>query len=313
VGSDEGKSIAHDSAEAAGSPVSSAGSPVSSAASPLLRVPDDWAVWAFSDPHGVATGLDAALVASGLVDRDLRWVAAPGTALVGCGDYVDRGADSRGVVELLRRLQVEAAAAGGAVVLARGNHEHLLHGLATGAASTFALWLAYGGRATLDSFGVGALDPADPRATMAGIERTAPGIIGWLDALPHAIRWRDVLFVHGGLVPGHGPDDLGRTTLEHLWIREVFFTSSWRAGAFAGFQAAGIERVVFGHTPQPDGMRVLHGGRSLAIDTNACGNPQMDHDARRLLTLVEVGDAGDLGGARSVVVDTKNAPDGRPV
>ncbi|MHB8892371.1 MAG: metallophosphoesterase family protein [Candidatus Limnocylindrales bacterium] len=274
-------------------------------------MPDDWAVWAFSDPHGVATGLEAALVDSGLVDRDLRWAAAPGTALVGCGDYVDRGTDSRGVVEILRRLGDEAAAAGGAVVLTRGNHEHLLHGLVTGAAQSFDLWLAYGGRATLESFGLGALDPVDPRASVARIEDAAPGIIGWLDALPHAVRWRDALFVHGGLVPGHGPDDLARTTLEHLWIRETFFGTPWRSGAFAGFEAAGIERVIFGHTPQPDGTRLFHGGRSLAIDTNACGNPQMAHDARRLVTLVELGDGGGLDGVRSVVVDTLDAPDGR--
>jgi serine/threonine protein phosphatase 1 len=279
---------------------------------PVLRVPDDWAVWAFSDPHGVASGLRAALIESGLVDVDLRWAAPPGTALVGCGDYVDRGADSRGVVQLLRRLGDEAAAAGGAVVLARGNHEHLLHGLATGRDHAFELWLAYGGRATLDSFGIGPLDPTDPRTTVAGIEEAAPGITGWLDALAHAVRWRDVLFVHGGLVPGHGQDDLGRTTLEHLWIREAFFGTPWRSGAFAGFEAAGIERVVFGHTPQPDGTRLFHGGRSMAIDTNACGNPQVPRDARRLMTLVEIGEGAGLGGVRTVIVDTKGAPDGRP-
>lgn len=280
-------------------------------ADPIVHVPDDWAVWAFSDPHGVATGLEAALVAGGLVDRDLRWAAAAGTALVGCGDYVDRGADSRRVVALLRRLQGEAAAAGGAVVLTRGNHEHLLLGLATGAARTFDLWLAYGGQATLDSFGIGLLDPADQRASVARIEDVAPGIIGWLDALPHAVRWRDVLLVHGGLVPGHRSADLARGTLEHLWIRETFFGTPWSSGAFRGFQADGIERVVFGHTPQPDGTRLFHGGRSLAIDTNACGNPQLPGEARRLVTLVELGDGDALDGVRSVVVDTRHAPDGR--
>jgi len=37
---------------------------------PLIpQVPDDWTVWAFSDPHGVATGLEAALVQAGLLDK----------------------------------------------------------------------------------------------------------------------------------------------------------------------------------------------------------------------------------------------------
>src|SRR3954447_3682763 len=86
----------------------------------IPRVPDDWTVWAFSDPHGVASGLEPALVEAGVVDGSLRWAAPPETALVGCGDYLDRGLESRRVVELLRRLEVEAAEAGGSVVLARG-------------------------------------------------------------------------------------------------------------------------------------------------------------------------------------------------
>ncbi len=34
----------------------------------IPRVPDDRVVWAFSDPHGVATGLETALIRAGLVD-----------------------------------------------------------------------------------------------------------------------------------------------------------------------------------------------------------------------------------------------------
>jgi predicted MPP superfamily phosphohydrolase len=43
--------------------------------------------------------------------------------LVFLGDYVDRGPDSRGVIELLRRLPEQTA---GAVVCLRGNHEDAL-------------------------------------------------------------------------------------------------------------------------------------------------------------------------------------------
>jgi hypothetical protein len=71
--------------------------------SPLIpRVPDDWVVWAFSDPHGVATGLETALIRAGLVDDRLRWIAPPRTALVGRGDCLDRGAASPRVVALVR-------------------------------------------------------------------------------------------------------------------------------------------------------------------------------------------------------------------
>ena len=111
-------------------------------------IPDDWTIWAFTDVHGVASGLEPALREAGLVDDALRWVAPPrtGPALVGCGDYVDRGLESRRVVQLLRRLEGEATTAGGAVELTRGNHEHLLLQLAAGESDDFETWLFYGGR-----------------------------------------------------------------------------------------------------------------------------------------------------------------------
>ena len=277
----------------------------------IARVPDDWVVWAFSDPHGVATGLEAALVAAGLLDRRLSWVAPARTALVGCGDYLDRGTDSPRVVALLRRLEVDAAAGGGMAVFARGNHEHLLYQLTVGASDAFDVWLSYGGRATLDAYGCGELDSTAPRAVLLRLEARAPGLAAWLGALPHAVRWRDVLFVHGGLPPWADLDDLGRDTEQHLWVRREFFATPWSSGAFAGFEEAGVRRVVFGHTPQVAGARTYHDGRSLALDTNACGNPQLPPEARRMVTLVElVGDV-PLGSARSVVVPTENAPDRR--
>lgn len=278
---------------------------------PLIpRVPDDWTVWAFSDPHGVATGLEAALVLAGLLDEELRWAAPPRTALVGCGDYLDRGLDSPRVVALLRRLQVEAAAAGGRALLARGNHEHLLYQLGIGASDEVEVWLTYGGRATLDAYGCAA-PPAEPLAAVRELELCAPGLFAWLGGLVHAVRWRDVLFVHGGLPPWADLDDLGRTTEQHLWVRREFFETPWRSGAFTGFEQAGVHRVVFGHTPLANGARAFHEGRSLGIDTNACGNPQLPPGARRMVTLVELAGEVALDAARRVVVATDDAPDGR--
>jgi hypothetical protein len=277
---------------------------------PLIpRIPDDWTVWAFSDPHGVATGLEAALVAAGIVDGSLRWIAPPGTALVGCGDYLDRGADSPRVIALLRGLEPQARAAGGRAVFARGNHEHLLFQLAIGASDRFDTWLEYGGRATLDAYGCGGLDPVDPRSTVRSIEERAPGMLQWLDHLAHAVRWRDVLFVHGGLPPWADLDDLGRDTEKHLWVRSEFYGTPWATGAFGGFEAAGVHRVVFGHSPRTDGAVTFHDGRSLCIDTNACGNPHLSADAQRMITLVEL--VGDIpfAEARLVTVRTDAAPD----
>lgn len=278
----------------------------------IPSIPDDWTVWAFSDPHGVATGLEAALIQAGLVDDELTWIAPRGTALVGCGDYLDRGLDSPRVVALLRRLEVEAEGAGGRATFTRGNHEHLLHQLGTGASDDVDVWLTYGGGATLEAYGCAVLDPADPGTAFRELEVRAPGLFAWLGSLVHAVRWRDVLFVHGGLPPGAALEDIGRTTEEHLWIRRDFFETSWRSGAFSGFEQAGVHRVVFGHTPLPNGALTFHDGRSLGIDTNACGNPQLPPEARRMVTLVQLTGDVALAAARRVIVATDDAPDGRP-
>jgi serine/threonine protein phosphatase 1 len=277
----------------------------------IRRVPDDWTVWAFSDCHAVLSGLEAALLEAGLVDADLRWAARPGTALVGCGDYVDRGRESRRLVELLRRLASEAAEAGGAVELARGNHELQLLQAAAGDVDTVDIWLRYGGWPTLASWGLKG-KPAEVPALLRRLDESTPGVLAWFADLAEAVRWRDVLFVHGGLPPNATTDDFGVGTDDHLYIRSGFFDRPWEEGAFAGFEAEGIRRVVFGHTPQPYGDRLFHGGRSLAIDTNAGRNPNLPPDARVKITLVEL--RGDLpfADARRVVIPIEDAPDGVP-
>jgi 3',5'-cyclic AMP phosphodiesterase CpdA len=275
----------------------------------LPHVPDDWSVWAFSDPHGVTSGLRRALALAGLIDDGGHWAAAPRTALVGCGDYIDRGRDVAGTVALLRRLQAEAASAGGAVLLARGNHEAMPLMVRDGHHEWLDTWLEYGGAATVAAFGCAEPEAHDPARVMAALEGCAPGVFAWFESLPQAVRWRDVLFVHGGLAPGHGPADLGVTTDEHLWVRSGFFDTPWDSVDFAAYRAAGVERVVFGHTPQWSGPTFHHEGRSLGIDTNAVGNPRMPDGAVQELTLLGLEGAGDFAEARLVRVPTNDAPD----
>ena len=79
-------------------------------------------VVAFADVHGAYSELTALLQSQGVVDADLHWKAGR-THLVSLGDLLDRGDDSRKVMDLLMRLQSEAAAAGGRVHVVVGNHE----------------------------------------------------------------------------------------------------------------------------------------------------------------------------------------------
>jgi hypothetical protein len=274
----------------------------------LPSIPDDWTVWAFSDIHGVTSGFVTALQAAGILDEALQWMAPPRTALVGCGDYIDRGGDIRGLVELLQRLQADATSHGGAVILARGNHEVMPLIIRDGGQAWLATWLEYGGDATLGAFACDDALPS-PDGPLASLEHCAPDLFPWLRSLPHAVRWRDVVFVHGGLPPGGGLADLGTRTDAHLWIRAEFFDTPWADPGFDAYRTAGVERVVFGHTPQPSGLTLFQGGHALDIDTNAVGDPRMPDGAVQAVTLLGlVGDAS-FEEARLVSVDTTTSPE----
>ena len=79
-------------------------------------------VVAFADVHGAYTELVTLLRETGIVDAQDHW-AAGRSHVVSLGDLLDRGADSRKVMDLLMRLQGEAATAGGQLHVVLGNHE----------------------------------------------------------------------------------------------------------------------------------------------------------------------------------------------
>src|SRR5436305_5366185 len=92
---------------------------------------------AIGDVHGCSRALDALLLAVRL---------APDDRLVMLGDYVDRGPDSRGVLD-----RVMALHATGRVVALRGNHELIMLN-ARKANDSLTYWLAVGGREALESY-----------------------------------------------------------------------------------------------------------------------------------------------------------------
>ena len=79
-------------------------------------------VVAVGDIHGNYDGFVTILQQAGLVDEDTHWIGGE-TTFVQTGDVFDRGVDIRKILDLLMRLQDEAAAAGGEVVALIGNHE----------------------------------------------------------------------------------------------------------------------------------------------------------------------------------------------
>ena len=148
--------------------------------------------------------------------------------MVFLGDYVDRGFDTKGVLELLPTFRNE-----GRVVFLLGNHEQLLlRCLQTGKVAR-RVWLENGGGDTLASYG---LDPTDAE----GVTQLPASHISWLSRRPMIYPTTDHVFVHAGIDPFRALDRQGPR--EFLWIRERFLSA--KPDDF-------VERrhIVHGHTP----------------------------------------------------------------
>ena len=237
---------------------------------PPIRVPDEFTVWAASDLHGQLGAVNRLLAAAGLTDGADRWIAPPSTALVVTGDVVDRGPDTVGLVRRLASLRTQAASAGGCVAILEGNHEAQVLGGLAGEPEIFRALMAFGGGGTLLSVG---LRPADWEGRSAAeiaarVDELAPDLRPTLMTFAPYARWRDVLLVHGGPVPDQELDRFERSA-DRLWIRDGFFESPDLfpdAEVWAPYRAAGIGRVVFGHTPVTR-PTLYHAGRALNLDT----------------------------------------------
>jgi serine/threonine protein phosphatase 1 len=94
---------------------------------------------AIGDIHGCLAALEAVLAAVRPRAED---------TVVTLGDYIDRGPDSRGVIERLLRLGRECR-----LVPLLGNHDEMLLKLYDGQSELYVDWLLFGGNATLESYG----------------------------------------------------------------------------------------------------------------------------------------------------------------
>lgn len=188
----------------------------------LPAVPPDIAVYAVGDIHGELAALRNLL--SEISADAARHPATTRRMLVFLGDYVDRGPDSRGVIELL----TATPPAGFEVRCLRGNHDQaMLDFLDRPEAAED--WFGFGASATLDSYGVSAM------AGGIGAGRLTALRDALVDCLPAAHRRflenlesylvvGDYAFVHAGIRPNR---PLAQQDLHDLmWIREPFL--SWR-------------------------------------------------------------------------------------
>jgi hypothetical protein len=201
------------------------------------------------DIHGRSDLLERQLAA---IDADCkqRPIARPITVFV--GDYIDRGPDSRNVLDLLLQWQQAHEA-----IFLRGNHETFLPRFLSDPGSLDE-WRQYGGLETLLSYGLQpSINPDRHEQIRLAIELAdilPSEHLDFLESFELSFSCGDFLFVHAGVrpcVPIHEQteDDL-------LWIRDDFLT--WEE-PFERF-------VVHGHTrvSEPD----LRPNR-INIDTGA--------------------------------------------
>lgn len=178
--------------------------------------PRGYRAYAVGDIHGRLDLLDRLLA---MVERDVERNPSHKSLLIFLGDLIDRGPDSRGVVERLRtyrhdRLQPHFLA---------GNHEEVLLRLLAGERGILGSWLRYGGGECLRSYGVDptSLAGLNERAALAVVKRTIPDahaqfISGFADTL----RLGGYLFVHAGIRPG--VDISLQSQVDLRWIRQSF-------------------------------------------------------------------------------------------
>lgn len=222
-----------------------------------LSVPPGLTVFAVGDIHGQLSQAERA-VRWMLDEADVRRREGGDCVLVFLGDYVDRGEGSRGVIDLLSSLPTEGPVR--AVCLA-GNHEATMLAFLEDPEQN-RVWLDYGGRETLLSYGVFPPTETTARALQQCRDRLRAALpahhLDFLSTLPSSYSCGSYFFVHAGVRPSVA---LGRQKVEDLlWIRGDFLdvpvwhgqcvvhghtiedapvVSPWRIGVDTGAYAGG--------------------------------------------------------------------------
>ena len=202
---------------------------------PEGEVPPGTRVYAIGDVHG-RIDLLSALEDLIVQDRDGRPPAR--SVLVYLGDYIDRGFESRAVVDHL----LGPPPADFDRVCLKGNHEDFLLKFLEDT-QVGPVWLVNGGRETLMSYGV--VPPAGLGFSEEGLAELQESLrqevpashVEFMASLPVTHREGDYFFVHAGVRPGISIEDQEESDL--IWIREAFLRSKAAHGAI----------VVHGHTP----------------------------------------------------------------
>ncbi|TSA27309.1 MAG: serine/threonine protein phosphatase [Bacteroidetes bacterium] len=178
--------------------------------------------WVIGDIHGCINTFRH------LVEQEIR--PSPGDSVFLLGDLIDRGPDSKGVVDYVVSLQDQSIDAR----TIRGNHEVML--LEAGLSEEqFALWMRNGGYTTLEGFGIPVDSFTGPEA--AGL--IPPAYLEFFNGLPWYLETEGFFLVHAGLNP-ISKDPLADTDAM-IWSRHESYHEEFLKG----------RKLVHGHTFLP--------------------------------------------------------------
>jgi serine/threonine protein phosphatase 1 len=214
------------------------------------KVPDGSRIYAIGDVHGcvgLLRKLQAMIVDDAAAYGDARKL------VVYLGDYIDRGVDSRAVIDQL----IDEPLSGFESIFLKGNHEETLLQFLDDP-QIAPSWMAYGGDATLYSYGVRPPDGARPDELLIAQRRFSEALpvrhLQFLRATGVLHIEGDYAFVHAGLrenvaIEQQSVDDM-------LWIRDEFLQSRADFGKI----------VVHGHSITESPMMQCN---KIGIDTGA--------------------------------------------
>ena len=215
---------------------------------PPGRLPSDTRIYAIGDIHGRADLLADTI---SRIDGDIRRRPVGHAVEVYLGDYIDRGPDSKSVLDQLAVRMVRERA-----VCLRGNHESLFEAFLNDPTAADH-WMQIGAVQTLASYGISARDISTKTATelqrllLAALPRTHAL---FLQCLRNSFCCGDFLFVHAGIRPNVPLEQQNLHDL--IWIRNDFLQSEQQHGKI----------IVHGHTPVPH-PDIRH--NRINIDTGA--------------------------------------------
>jgi len=201
------------------------------------KTPDHHRLYVIGDIHGRVDLLDRLLA---MIEADALKHAKKKLKLIFLGDYIDRGIDSRGVIERLMRDFAGKLEP----IFIRGNHDEMFMQFMKGDLSISQSWLSLGGAAALASYGINSLSGIG-KGKLETLHRDVsakvpPAHIEFLENTVLSVTYGDYYFVHAGVRPGT-PFEKQRP-VDQMGIRGDFLFSDFDFGKI----------IVHGHTIQAE-------------------------------------------------------------